>query len=173
MTVMAIDPGSSLHGWCIVDSETCRILDKGKSGFEDTVFHMSDPGISHVVIEMVASYGMAVGAEVFETCTFIGRFMALAKTWGKTVSRIMRRDEKLCLCGVANAKDANIMHALMDRFGTKGTRKSPGWFYGFSGDMWSAYAVAVTYLDSRSGRYQLNEPICEEEYALPEMKEER
>ena len=29
----------------------------------------------------------------------------------------------------------------------KGTKKAPGWFYGFSGDMWQAYALGVTYID--------------------------
>jgi hypothetical protein len=45
------------------------------------------------------------------------------------------------------AKDGNIRQALIDRFGVVGTKKNQGWFYGFSGDIWSAYAVGITYKD--------------------------
>ncbi len=59
------------------------------------------------------------------------------------------------LCGSPRAKDPNVTQALVDRFARgetnygKGTKKSPGFFYGFSADMWQAYALAVTYLDMK------------------------
>lgn len=100
-----------------------------------------------VVIEMVASYGMPVGAEVFETCVWIGRFEEAAKARGANVVRMFRRDVKWQICNSSKASDANIRQALIDRFGVVGTKKRPGWFYGFKADIWQAYALGVAYLD--------------------------
>lgn len=98
-----------------------------------------------LVIEMIASYGMAVGAEVFETCVWIGRFI---ERRGGHVRRIYRRDVKLHLCGSARAKDANVRQALIDRYGGKeraiGRKATPGPLYGLTGDCWAALGVAVT-----------------------------
>ena len=61
--------------------------------------------------------------------------------------------EKLAICHSPRANDATIRQALIDRFapGTpnkgKGTKKEPGWFYGFRADIWQAYAVGVTWAD--------------------------
>ena len=99
------------------------------------------------VIEMVASYGMAVGATVFETCVAIGQFKEIAENQDIPVEFIYRKDEKMNLCQSMRAKDSNIRQALIDRFGVVGTKKNPGWFYGFKKDIWSAYAVGVTYCD--------------------------
>jgi hypothetical protein len=99
-----------------------------------------------VVVEMIASYGMPVGREVFETCLWIGRFI---EAWNSSYSLLYRRNVKLHLCNSARAKDANVAQALRDRFGEKGTRKNPGVLYGIRGDEWAALAVAVTWWDTQ------------------------
>lgn len=162
--LVAVDPGNVQSGYVIVrydrnTFEVTRILDKGKVD-NDKLF----PAIRYYAmtdfdfaIEMIASYGMAVGAEVFETCVFIGRCLEYVDNVQEEgdVRRVYRKDEKLCLCGSTKAKDANIMQALIDRYAYgqpnkgKGTKSNPGFFYGFSKDMWAAFAVAVTYLDTR------------------------
>lgn len=97
-----------------------------------------------VVIEMIASYGMAVGKEVFETCVWIGRFYERASHQGKIPIRLIyRRDVKLHLCHSARAKDPNIRQALIDRFGTPGTKKAQGVTYGIKSHLWAAFALAV------------------------------
>ena len=99
-----------------------------------------------VVIEKVESYGMAVGAEVFDTVLWAGRFAEAAHR--VPVVMLPRRAVKLALCGDSRAKDANIRQALIDRFGGSaaiGRKAAPGPLYGISRDVWSALAIAVTY----------------------------
>ena len=103
--------------------------------------------IDKLIIEMIASYGMAVGKEVFETCVWIGRFVELARLQGIETQYIYRKEEKMNICNSMKAKDSNIRQALIDRFGVVGTKKNPGWFYGVSKDVWAAIAVGVTYYD--------------------------
>lgn len=74
---------------------------------------------------MVASYGMAVGKTVFDTCVWIGRFTELAKLQNIEVEYIYRKEEKINLCKSMKAKDSNIRQSLIDRFGEVGTKKNP------------------------------------------------
>ena len=98
---------------------------------------------------------MPVGETTFDTCIWIGRFYEAinSKYPGVDIGFIYRKDEKMNLCGSMKAKDSNIIQALIDRFAPntpnkgKGTKKEPGWFYGFKKDIWQAYAVGVTYYD--------------------------
>lgn len=160
MNVFAIDPGNEQSAWCIMDDQY-NLVDFGK---EDNnlvmkqlnkqldIYNEFDPYIDYVVLERVASYGMPVGKEVFETCEWIGRYAQEAEKV-TSVDYIYRRDEKLYLCFDSKAKDANIRAALIERFAKhdfkngRGTKANPDFFYGVKADIWAAIAVAVTYLD--------------------------
>lgn len=111
-------------------------------------------GVEFVACEMIASYGMAVGRSVFETCLWTGRFWEAAEVAGLPVTLIYRREVKLHLCGSSAAKDANVRQALLDLYGTTkadaiGKKTSPGPLYGISGDEWAALGVARTFADTK------------------------
>ena len=96
-----------------------------------------------LAIEMIASYGMAVGKEVYETVRWIGRFQ---ECWAHPdeVKLVYRRDVKLHLCGSSKAKDPNVRQALLDLLGPQGNKRNPGPTYGVKSHAWAALAVAVT-----------------------------
>lgn len=147
MKILAIDPGNTESAYCVIDSETYKPVEFGKIENERISLGMRFAEYDLLVIEMIASYGMPVGKEVFDTCVWIGRFIQQVNEIGKGYKYIYRKDEKMNICHSMKAKDSNIRQALIDRFGVVGTKKNPGWFYGFKADIWSAYAVGITYLD--------------------------
>jgi len=148
--VLAIDPGPVESAF--VRMIEGRIHDHGKLPNADLLRKLDSAAYvgDAVAIEMIASYGMPVGAEVFETCVWIGRFM---QACGNTpIKRITRIAVKNHLCHSSKAKDANIRQALIDRFGGPdaiGKKAKQGPLYGVSGDVWSALAVAVTWIDQQ------------------------
>jgi len=150
MIILGIDPGNQQSAFVRYDTET------RKPGLHETLSNsevlplLSSLSYAHLAIEMVACYGMPVGASVFDTCVWIGRFTQVAVSHFRPVSYIYRREEKMLLCGNMKAKDGNIRQALMDRYGSTreaaiGTKKTPGPLYGFAGDQWAALAVAITF----------------------------
>lgn len=154
MSILAIDPGPKQSAFVVYDPAYGIVLDSGIL-FNDVLLndlrYPSTVPHSHpydaVVIEKVESFGMAVGAEVFETVFWSGR-MAEAAT--VPVDRIGRKAVKLALCGTTKAKDTNIRQALIDRFGGSdaiGRKATPGPLYGIKADMWAALAVAVAYTE--------------------------
>ena len=150
--LLAIDPGPVQSAWVLMGGY--RPVGFGIEDNEE-VRRLSVDGVhpDEVVIEMIASYGMAVGAEVFETCVWIGRFTEIFMNdiEGREIptAHLYRKDVKMNLCHSMKANDSNIRQALIDRFGVVGTKIAPGHFYGFKKDIWAAYAVGVTYLDLR------------------------
>lgn len=147
MNILAIDPGCTESAYAILN-EQLKPVDFGKVYNVDMLDVIENKDYDSIAIEMVASYGMAVGKEIFETVFWIGRFWETARnTDCKYMQLIYRKDEKMNLCHSMKAKDSNIRQALIDRFGVVGTKKAPGWFYGVSKDVWAAIAVGVTYHD--------------------------
>lgn len=151
MRILAIDPGTTESAWCELVNGRPILAAKEANG---TMLERIRAGCSWVsadvcAIEMIASYGMAVGKEVFETCLWIGAFREALESRGARVQLVYRREVKLFLCHSARATDANVRAALLDHFGpgrelAVGTKPAPGPLYGIKGDMWSALAVALT-----------------------------
>ena len=141
--ILAIDPGPEQSGYVLWDHDEKRVLESGVSPNADLLCLVCEQ--DDIAVEMIASYGMPVGAEVFETCVWIGRFMQESVGGFK---RIFRRDVKLHLCGNARAKDNNVWQALVDRYGPPGTKKKPGALYGVRSHARAALAEAVTHGDS-------------------------
>lgn len=168
MKLLAIDPGNVQSAYVILETETLDVLDKAIVPNPDLLEILGKHHVaSRCVVEMVASYGMAVGKTVFETVYWIGRF---AEKWNSNLTvnyhcdRIVRMEVKMHLCHDSRAKDTNIRQALIDIYpGTGGgknpqvgTIKQPGPLYGFSKDLWAALGVGVTYASKLEDREVVN-----------------
>jgi len=154
MRILAIDPGNTESGYAIIDLPKLVIIECGKVDNNELLLMfktLKEKGVENIAIEMVACYGMPVGAEVFNTCVWIGRFSQFLSDY--EINYIYRREEKITLCNSMKAKDTNIKQALIDRYAHhdfkhgKGTKKNPDTFYGVSKDIWQAIAVGVTYYE--------------------------
>jgi hypothetical protein len=146
--VLAIDPGSEVSGMLVWDGR--EVLFQAVMKNPELLIALHEPEIKPDVVacEMMQSYGMAVGAEVFETCYFIGRIMDRCALSGMHFHRIYRKDVKMHLCNDPRAKDPNIRQALIDRFGPIGSKKEPGPLFGIVSHAWSALAIAATAHDN-------------------------
>ncbi len=140
MNILGIDPGSTLSAYVMYRADTREILERGILANDlliDMLSVICDVGDIAVYIEMVASYGMPVGKDVFETCVIIGKIVRELEREGIPVRYIYRKDVKMTLCGSMKAKDANIRQACIDILGKEACR-------GIKKDMWSALAICLT-----------------------------
>ena len=149
--ILAIDPGNIESAYVLMDSKTYKPVEFGKISNTQMLMKIIELKYDKLVVEMIASYGMAVGASVFETCVWIGRFIQARNC--PDFEYIYRKEEKINLCNSMKAKDSNIRQALIDRFAKfdfkngKGTKDNKDFFYGFKKDIWAAFAVGCTFLD--------------------------
>ncbi len=120
-SIFAVDPGPTRSAWVHL-----REGNPARFGLDDNAYvrrvceETQTWGIDVAAIEMIASYGMGVGAEVFETCIWIGRFvesLVRCNIPEHCIKLIPRMKIKSGICHSAKATDSNIRAALIDRFG--------------------------------------------------------
>lgn len=154
-TILGIDPGSVESAFVVYQKG--KILDKGllpnpdmlrKLGWLKMKYH---PDI--LAIERIANYGKVVGASIFDTAFWAGRF---CEQWNFTFVRIYRRKVKQYLGLGPQTGDSQVNACVRDYFlpagkttkgkpSHKGTMKHPGPLYGVVEDIWAALAIAVAY----------------------------
>ena len=149
MALLAIDPGTTHSGW-VIAADPDTVLSHGIAENAE-VLELIRQHRGPVAIERIVSYGMAVGAETFQTVEWIGRFWQAAGP--ERVRLIPRKEVGKHVCDDGRAKDPNIRQGLMNRLGGKalavGTIKNPGPYYGIKSHAWAALGVAVTAMETK------------------------
>lgn len=142
MIILGIDPGPEKSAFARMNGD--HVTEHGLVDNVSLREKLSVETADVIAIEMIACYGMAVGAETFDTCVWIGRFCERSPVEPRMV---FRREIKLHFCQSMRAKDANIRQAIIDSYGGKeaaiGRKAAPGPLYGVSGHSWAALAVAI------------------------------
>lgn len=156
MLLYAIDPGTTASALVVYDALIKRVT-RHLYGENLIILqalqhrHPADAG-AVLLVEQIEAMGMSVGAEVFETVWWAGRFH---QAWPSGVAhRVTRRQVKLHLCQNMRAKDTNIRTALLDKFGpgkalAVGTKPKPGPLYGLKAHGYAALAIAVTWAETQ------------------------
>jgi hypothetical protein len=167
VNILALDPGTTQTGWAIV-ADDMRVIQHGiekNSEILEIIRNFETYADGKIATEMIASYGMPVGREVFETCIWIGRFI---QAWRapEEVIIIYRREVKMHLCGTTRAKDTNVRQAIIDLYEPTGggatpqigTSKQPGPLYGVSSHVWPAIGVGIV-AHHQSGKLKLPDTL--------------
>lgn len=179
--IVAIDPGPTESAYVILktgEGYPGKVMDFGKCPeyeLRERVTAVYDKMIFpeiYLAIEFPASYGMAVGKTVFETCAVVGRLeeyfyhrMTLCymdgprpvnpsyRVYRKRRSDVGVEAVSMAICNNNRANDANVRQAIIDlypatgggRIPQIGLKNSPGPLYGISKDVWAALGVALTF----------------------------
>lgn len=136
-TIFAIDPGPDKSAFVQWNGS---VIDHGHVPNEEMRQLLIGREYDECAIEMIASYGMAVGASVFNTCLWVGRFCEISR---KEPMLCYRKDIKMLLCKTQRSKDKDIRQALLKLVGEQGTKTNPGPTYGLASHTWAALAVAI------------------------------
>jgi hypothetical protein len=155
--LLAVDPGPHESAYVVVEDDLRPDVFRKEPNAELVQrLRLYNPfNADRAVIEWISNYGSTPGADVFETCLWTGRFAeAIYLNGGYEAELVKRHLVKMHLCGTANAKDSNVIQALVERFAPgwgnygKGGKDNPGPFHGFRKDLWQSYALAVYAVDT-------------------------
>lgn len=156
MKILTIDPGTEWSAWVVFDTGKNKLVSFGLELNTDLINRI-DSGhfvwgieldqhgsfLDLMVVEMVKSYGNALGDSILETCVWIGRFI---QKWSGPVELLPRKTIVTTICNNPRANDSNVRQALIDRWGGKdlaiGSKSNPGPLYAVKNDIWSALAIA-------------------------------
>jgi hypothetical protein len=150
--ILAIDPGTKRTGWVVIDLELSMPLASGIEDApygEDFLLWLSaiEPA-THVVIEKPVCQKYS-GSDVSETAILTGHIASGLRHCQVT---LITRSKVRGVLQTTGGGDSAIINRLWNMFTPgapnkgKGTKEEPGWFYGFKGDIWQAYALGVTYI---------------------------
>lgn len=177
---MAIDPGNVQSAYTFMNEHN-KILMKGKADNYHVLglIRKNRNKITHMVCEMIAQYGMGVGASTFHTCVWIGEFKR--EFAGNTVKHkdfylLYRKSYVSYICNDTRAKDGDVRQAMVDRYGEPGTMKHPGPTYGFTKDMWQSLAIASYFVDRhKENKYpeDIEQKMIDEYYSKIEERKEK
>ena len=134
-TVLGIDPGTVQTAYAVWNGKSvtdCDIVPNER--MLELIRGNRWPDLP-MFIEMMASFGMPVGKEIFETVFWIGRFWEVWDIKEQPWKLVYRQEVKLFLCHSAKAKDSNVSQALRDKYGEVGTKKKKGPLYGVRKDI--------------------------------------
>jgi hypothetical protein len=156
--IWAIDPGPVQSAWVLFCADDERPVGWGIEPNDELLANLRCEGGDErdlLVVEEIASYGMPVGVEVFDTVFWTGRLIqGWADRFGPEAQwqRVRRSTVKMHLCHTMKATDATIRQALIDRYGPGkdkaiGKKAAPGPLYSIHSDLWQALALAVTVSD--------------------------
>lgn len=167
--ILSIDPGPEESGFTCIDSDNFKPLGFGKY-VNWQVFgciRHAIPVIEHLVIEKPVCQrhsGSSISETAIQAGIFAGQFN-IKNTYLITRSKVKGR-----LLGKVRGRTADslIISYLAGRFAPdtsnrgKGKKSDPGFFYGFSADVWQAYALGVVFLDMlKSGKKKDNDYLLE------------
>lgn len=152
MRVLGVDPGTTQTGWVLYDPANKLVRGHGIAMNQDFLTALKEQAFSPSypyfgVFEMIESFGKPVGAEIFQTVLWTGRFLEHCQPW----ALMYRSEMKMHLCEDRRVKDPNIRRVLMDRFGGDQSIRKGGQLQGIKAHEWSALAVAVTFSELHEG----------------------
>ena len=139
--ILAIDPGPEKSGVVTWDGAKVHMAKVCPNDELLTNLAVMDER-ENVYCEWISSYGMRVGATVFDTCRWIGRFEEAFGGMGN-FRLVKRMDVKLWHTGRGSSKDADVRGALIEKYGPPGTKANPGVTYGLTSHTWQAFALAT------------------------------
>ena len=164
MAVLAIDPGNEETALVLWDGTV--MLTKVYIPNREVKTYLNHYNIlSHVevvIIEMVSSYGAAVGQTIFDTCVWIGIFKEYLENLNLPVHLVFRKTLKMHHChSLRGINDGAVNSVLRDKYGEDNTIKKPNLVYWndtveslggrkwMNGDLWAAFALATWYYEPK------------------------